>query len=60
VEIDRAVNWVLGRPEVFLNTVGDTHLLPKVLDAAKRFRESSPDGEMRDQVTRLQMVPAFV
>src|SRR5262245_54147891 len=31
--IDRAVDWVLGRPEVFLNTVGDISIVPKVLDA---------------------------
>jgi len=31
--IDLAVNWVLGRPGIFLNTVGDVTLLPKVLAA---------------------------
>ena len=31
-EIDLAVHWVLGRDGVFLNTVGDIHVLPKVLD----------------------------
>ena len=30
-------SWVLGREGVFLNTVGDITLLPKVLDAAERF-----------------------
>ena len=35
--IDTAVGWVLGRDGVFLNTVGDIHLLPKVIDAAERF-----------------------
>ncbi|HEX3205677.1 MAG TPA: aldo/keto reductase, partial [Propionibacteriaceae bacterium] len=30
--IDTAVAWVLGRDGVFLNTVGDIHLLPKVID----------------------------
>lgn len=38
-EIDQAVAWALTRPNVFLNTVGDIHLLPKVLDAASRFVE---------------------
>src|SRR3954454_3197867 len=33
-DIDVASHWVLGRPGVFLNTVGDVALLPKVLDAA--------------------------
>jgi 3-methyladenine DNA glycosylase AlkD len=34
VDIDKAVAWVLGRPGLFLNTVGDIHVLPKVLAAA--------------------------
>ena len=45
-DIDRAVHWVLGNPQVFLNTVGDTTLLPKVLDAAERFASRPPDGEV--------------
>jgi len=36
-DIDKAVAWVLDRSGIFLNTVGDIHLLPKVLDAAARF-----------------------
>jgi predicted aldo/keto reductase-like oxidoreductase len=36
-DIDTAVAWVLGRPGIFLNTVGDIHILPKVLHAAARF-----------------------
>ncbi len=45
-DIDRAVHWVLGRPDVFLNTVGDLDLLPKVLDAASRFTRRPSDEEM--------------
>jgi aryl-alcohol dehydrogenase-like predicted oxidoreductase len=45
-EIDRAVHWVLGNPKVFLNTVGDTTLLPKVLDAAERFESRPADEEL--------------
>jgi len=36
--IDLTVSWVLGRPGFFLNTVGDIHILPLVLDAAERFQ----------------------
>ena len=43
-DIDLAVHWVLKRPGIFLNTVGDIHLLPKVLDAASRWQEGSPNG----------------
>ncbi len=38
-DIDTAVAWVLGRPGLFLNTAGDIHLLPLVLDAAERAAE---------------------
>jgi aryl-alcohol dehydrogenase-like predicted oxidoreductase len=44
--IDLAVHWVLGRPGIFLNTVGDLTLLPRVLDAAARFTRRPPDAEM--------------
>ncbi|MEZ4496897.1 MAG: aldo/keto reductase [Thermomicrobiales bacterium] len=37
-DIDLAVHWVLGRPGVFLNTVGDITILPRVLDAASLIR----------------------
>jgi len=45
-DIDLAVHWVLGNPQVFLNTVGDTALLPKALDAAERFVSRPPDEEL--------------
>ncbi len=62
-DIDLAVHWVLKRPGIFLNTIGDIHLLPKVLNAASRFLEGSPvptDEQMQALVARLGMVPLFV
>jgi len=59
-DIDRAVHWVLSRPGIFVNTVGDIHVLPRVLDAAKRFRSAPPEEEMEGQVTALEMEPLFV
>jgi aryl-alcohol dehydrogenase-like predicted oxidoreductase len=59
-DIDRAVHWVLSRPGIFLNTVGDIHLLPKVLDAANRFEAAPADAEMSRQIEKLDMVPLFV
>jgi aryl-alcohol dehydrogenase-like predicted oxidoreductase len=47
-EIDRAVHWVLGNPQVFLNTVGDITLLPKVFGAAERFETRPGDAEMEE------------
>jgi aryl-alcohol dehydrogenase-like predicted oxidoreductase len=41
-DIDTAVAYVLSRPYLFLNTVGDLDLLPKVLDAVVRFRPDQP------------------
>ncbi len=58
-DIDKAVHWVLGRPGIFLNTVGDIHLLPKVLDAASRFQTRPSDEEMRQVVAEERMSPLF-
>src|SRR5579884_83370 len=59
-EIDLAVHWVLSRPGIFLNTVGDIHLLPKVLDAASRFQTGPTDEEMQAMVAQLNIEPLFV
>jgi aryl-alcohol dehydrogenase-like predicted oxidoreductase len=59
-DIDRAVHWVLGLPGVFLNTAGDIHMLPKVLDAASRFQLRPSDEEMRAAVAEREMAPLFV
>jgi hypothetical protein len=51
---------VLSHPGIFLNTVGDIRLLPKVLDAANRFEAAPSDAEMSRQIEQLDMVPLFV
>jgi aryl-alcohol dehydrogenase-like predicted oxidoreductase len=58
-DIDQAVHWVLGRGDVFLNTVGDVDLLPKVLDAANRFEKRPGQEEMEGLVQRNKMSPLF-
>src|SRR6266540_1172383 len=58
-DIDLAVHWVLGRPGVFLNTVGDVTLLPKVLDATRRFASRPPDEAMDELASRRKLVPLF-
>lgn len=58
--VDKAVHWVLGRPEVFLNTVGDIYVLPQVLDAASRFAQRPTDAEMEALVAAQEMAPLFV
>jgi predicted aldo/keto reductase-like oxidoreductase len=57
--IDKAVHWVLGHPGIFLNTVGDIHVLPKVLDAGARFELPPTDDAMAAQVAKLGMRPLF-
>jgi hypothetical protein len=59
-DIDAAVHWVLARPGIFLATVGDIHLLPKVLDAANHFTAAPDEETMREQTARLEMLPLFV
>lgn len=58
-DIDKAVHWVLGRPGIFLNTAGDIHLLPRVLDAASRFQERTSDEEMAVVVGEKRMTRIF-
>lgn len=58
-DIDTAVHWVLGRPEVFLNTTGDIHILPRLLEAAGRFESRPAEEEMQAAVDRCGMVPLF-
>jgi len=58
-DIDLAVHWVLGRPEVFLNTASDVTLLPKVLDAASRFTGRPADEAMDELASRRQLTPLF-
>ncbi len=58
--IDQVVHWALGRPGIFLNTAGDIHLLPKVLDAASRFQSAPTEEAMAEMATKLEMAPLFV
>lgn len=58
-DIDRAVHWVLGHPNLFLNTVGDVTLLPKVLNAAARFQRRPAPEEMDEMVKRNGMSSLF-
>lgn len=59
--VDKAVHWVLGHPAgAYLNTVGDIHMLPKVLDAASRFSGQAPaEKAMQQMVTDYEMLPLW-
>jgi aryl-alcohol dehydrogenase-like predicted oxidoreductase len=58
-DIDLAVHWVLGEPTVFLNSVGDIHLLPRVLEAAQRFERKPTEDEMSALAARAGLAPLF-
>jgi aryl-alcohol dehydrogenase-like predicted oxidoreductase len=58
--IDIAVSWVLGRNDVFLNTVGDIHILPQVIDAAERYERRPSDAQMTELETAFGLTRLFV
>ncbi|HCS37993.1 MAG TPA: aldo/keto reductase [Anaerolineaceae bacterium] len=58
-DIDLAVHWVLGNEGLFLNSAGDIHILPLVLDAANRFSSKPADGVMQAMVEKLEMQNLF-
>jgi len=51
--IDKAVHWALGLENSFVVSVGDLELLPRVLDAASRYRNKPSENEMNEMVTDL-------
>jgi aryl-alcohol dehydrogenase-like predicted oxidoreductase len=59
-DIDTAVWWALGNPDVFLDTAGDVSLLPMVLDAASRFVNRPDDSAMLELMRRSAQEPLFV
>jgi aryl-alcohol dehydrogenase-like predicted oxidoreductase len=58
-DIDLAAHWILGNPQVFLNTAGDINLLPSILESAHRFESCPTDHQMQALSQRLQMKPLF-
>jgi len=57
--VRHAVHWVLGDPRVFLNTVGDIHLLPKVLHAADQPEPRPESQVMENDLQRFSITPLF-
>jgi aryl-alcohol dehydrogenase-like predicted oxidoreductase len=58
-DIDRAVHWVIGRPDIFLNTAGDINLLPKILDAASRYDKRPSDDDMLAMLEKQRLTTLF-
>lgn len=57
--IGRAVRYVLGHDDLFLNTSSDARLLPLALEAAEGRLTVPADGEMQADVDRLGITPLF-
>ncbi len=58
-DIDKAVQWVMGDPQVFLNSVGDISMLPLVLNAASRFAKRPGEAEMQTLIKDQAMSPMW-
>ncbi len=58
-DIDRAVHWVIGRPDIFLNTAGDIQLLPKILDAASRYEARPGENDMTAMLEKQSLTTLF-
>ena len=58
--LDRAVRWVLRRPQLFLNSSSDATLLPAVLAAASQRGAEPSDAEMLADARALAIEPLFV
>lgn len=59
-DIDIAVQWVLRRPGIFLNTAGDIHLLPRILDAASRMDSDQVPADIDEKIAEIIREPLFV
>ncbi len=57
--IDKALHWSMGLPNSFVITAGDMQILPKILDAAKRFEKQPSDKEMKAIVEKYDIRKIF-
>jgi hypothetical protein len=59
-DINKAVSWILGQEDIFLNTCSDSHLLSKVLEAARSFEKKPSAEDMETLVKENKMSRLFV
>jgi aryl-alcohol dehydrogenase-like predicted oxidoreductase len=58
-QVDLAIHWALGYSGMFLNTAGDIQVLPKVLEAASRFKKAPSDSEMQKLLKATEAEPLW-
>ncbi|HBZ68896.1 MAG TPA: aldo/keto reductase [Deltaproteobacteria bacterium] len=59
-DIDRAVHFALGKPGVFVNSASDLSLLPRMIEAARRYQHAPTEAALRTDAQRLSIAPLFV
>jgi len=57
--IELAVHWAMGQPGKFINTPGDIHILPLVLEAASRYAGKPTDEQMKKMLSEQAAEPLW-
>ncbi len=57
--LDLAIHWAMGQPGKFINTPGDIHILPLVLDAASRYQGKPSDEQMQKLISEQAAEPLW-
>ena len=60
VDIERAIQWALARPGIFVNTASDQRLMRQSLAAARGFATAPSRDEMTSAWERLEAQPLFI
>ena len=58
-EVDLAIHWALGKPGVFINTAGDIHVLPMIIEAANRYHGKPTDAQMEEMLRQQDAIPLW-
>ena len=58
-DISFAIHWALSNDQIFINTAGDIHLLPAILEAFSGFGDKISDEEMKAFVNKKGVTPLF-
>jgi aryl-alcohol dehydrogenase-like predicted oxidoreductase len=57
--IDLVTRWAMGHPGKFINTAGDIHILPLVLESASRYGNTPTDAEMEAMLKEQDAEPLW-
>ena len=58
-EVDLAIHWALSIPQVFINTSGDIHILPMIINAAGSYRGRPSDEQMERMIQEQAAAPLW-